>query len=256
VSKELATRAIVGLALVGLAVAALWAGGLGFWLVVSVAALLMIGEWAGLTGATPNQKRLAQYAMAVPLAIMAPHLAAGPGFLALGLVVGVAFFLAAVTRNPKLAAGALYVGIPVLSLNLLRAHPEHGLLLTLWAMALVWASDTGAYFAGRAIGGPKLAPAISPNKTWAGFLGGIVTAGLFAALLTIWAGLYTPLAWATPVLAAASQGGDLFESHLKRQAGVKDSSNLLPGHGGVMDRLDGLVAVAPLAALLVIALGR
>jgi phosphatidate cytidylyltransferase len=256
VSRELATRAIVGLALVGLAFAALWAGGLGFWLVVSVAALLMIGEWAGLTGATPGQRRLAQYAMCVPLAIMAPDLAAGPGFLALGLVVGVAFFLAAVTRNPKLAAGALYVGIPVLSLNLLRAHPEHGLLLTLWAMALVWASDTGAYFAGRAIGGPKLAPAISPNKTWAGFLGGIATAGIFAALLVLWAGLPVPLAIATPVLAAASQGGDLFESHLKRQAGVKDSGNLLPGHGGVMDRLDGLVAVAPLAALLVVALGR
>ena len=116
-------------------------------------------------------------------------------------------------------------------------------------MALVWACDTGAYFAGRAIGGPKLAPAISPNKTWAGFVGGVAAAGVFAALL-LPLGLAPPLAIATPLLAAIAQGGDLFESHLKRVAGVKDSGNLLPGHGGILDRLDGLVAVAPVAALL------
>ncbi len=250
--SDLGTRAVVAVALIGLAAVALWAGGLGFWLVVAAIALLMMAEWADLSGATQREKRLAQYALTVPLAIMAPGLAAGPGFLALGLVVGAAFFVAAVTRKGQLAAGVLYSGLPVLALMALREHPAHGLLFTFWAMALVWACDTGAYFAGRAIGGPKLAPLISPNKTWAGFIGGVLCAGIFAGVLVLWCGLPLMLALATPVLAMLAQLGDLFESHLKRSAGVKDSGNLLPGHGGILDRLDGLVAVAPFAALLVL----
>jgi phosphatidate cytidylyltransferase len=255
-NSDLATRALVGVALIGLAAVALWAGWLGFWLILAVVALLMMGEWADLSGATAQQKRLSQYALTVPLAIMAPDLAAGPGFLALGLVVGAAFFVAAVTRKPQLAGGVLYVGLPVLALLVLREQPEQGLLLTFWAMALVWACDTGAYFAGRAIGGPRLAPQISPNKTWAGFIGGVITAGVFAALLVVWLDLPAGLALATPLLAVLAQLGDLYESNLKRRAGVKDSGNLLPGHGGVLDRLDGLVAVAPVAALLVLTLPR
>jgi phosphatidate cytidylyltransferase len=252
--SDLATRLAVALVLIGLAAVALWAGGLGFWLVITVIALLMMGEWAELTGANPQQKRLAQYALSVPLAIMAPGLAAGPGFIALGLVIGAAFFMGAVTRRPSLAGGIVYAGLPVLALLALREQDPHGLLYTFWAMALVWACDSGAYFAGRAIGGPKLAPQISPNKTWAGFIGGVASAGLFAALLSVLFGLPWILTFATPFLAALAQGGDLFESHLKRQAGVKDSGNLLPGHGGIMDRLDGLVVVAPVAALLVLVL--
>lgn len=255
-NSDLPKRLVVAFALIGLAFAALYAGGLGFWLVVSFAAVLMMGEWAMLAGANPRGKRLAQYAMSVPLAIMAPGLAAGPGFLALGFVIGAFFFLAIVTRGAQLALGALYVGLPVLALVLIREQPVQGLLLTFWAMALVWASDSAAYFTGRAIGGPKFAPAISPNKTWSGFFGGVVGATLFAFALVWLFDLPVALAWATPLLAALSQLGDLFESHLKRCAGVKDSGNLLPGHGGVMDRLDGLVAVAPVAALLVLWLVR
>jgi phosphatidate cytidylyltransferase len=129
---------------------------------------------------------------------------------------------------------------------------DEGIVYTLWALALVWACDIGAYFAGRAIGGPKLWPAISPNKTWAGLIGGVVLASLFALFMHILYGLPWRMTLATPVLAVLAQGGDLFESWLKRRAGVKDSGNILPGHGGVLDRLDGLVPVAPLAALLVI----
>jgi phosphatidate cytidylyltransferase len=250
--SDLATRAIVAVALIGLAAIALWAGGLGFWLVIAVVALLMMAEWAGLSGATGRERLLAQYALSVPLAIMAPGLAAGPGFLALGLVIGAAFFIAAVTRKSQLAVGVVYSGLPVLALLSLREHAAHGLLYTFWAMALVWACDTGAYFTGRAVGGPKLAPQISPNKTWSGFFGGVATAGVFALLLVVCFGLPVILAIATPFLAMLAQVGDLFESHLKRCAGVKDSGNLLPGHGGVLDRLDGLVAVAPFAALLVL----
>ncbi len=252
--SDLATRLVVAIALIGLAAAALWAGGLGFWIVIIVVALLMMSEWAELTGANPQQKRLSQYALTVPLAIMAPGLAAGPGFVALGLLIGAMFFIGAVTRRPSLAGGVLYAGLPVLALLALREQDPKGLLYTFWAMALVWACDSGAYFAGRAIGGPKLAPRISPNKTWAGFIGGVISAGLFAGLLNYWLSLPLVLAIATPLLAALAQMGDLFESHLKRLAGVKDSGNLLPGHGGIMDRLDGLVVVAPVAALLVLVL--
>lgn len=252
-NSDLGKRLVVAIVLIAVTFAALWFGGFVFWLLVAIGGVLMMGEWADLAGASARQKRLAQYALTVPLAIMAPGLAAGPGFLALGLVFAAAFFLGAVTRKPQLALGALYVGLPVLGLLVLRAHAVHGFLFTFWAMALVWASDTGAYFAGRAIGGPKLAPAISPNKTWAGFFGGLAASGVFAALLVVGFGLPFVLALCTPVLAALSQLGDLYESHLKRRAGVKDSGNLLPGHGGVLDRLDGLVAVAPVAALLVLA---
>jgi phosphatidate cytidylyltransferase len=174
--------------------------------------------------------------------------------VALGLLIGAVFFIGAVTRRPPLAGGVLYAGLPVLSLLALREQDPNGLLYTFWAMALVWACDSGAYFAGRAIGGPKLAPQISPNKTWAGFIGGVISAGLFAGLLSYWFSLPLVLTVATPLLAALAQMGDLFESHLKRLAGVKDSGNLLPGHGGIMDRLDGLVVVAPVAALLVLVL--
>ena len=249
-NADLPVRALVGVLLIAVAAIALWLGGFAFWLLVAIAAIVMIHEWGGLHGATPAQKKLAQYALTVPLAIMAP-IAAGPGFLAFGLVLGAMFFIAAVTRNGMLGLGALYVGLPVLALLVLR-DADRGLLLAFWAMALVWACDIGAYFAGRTIGGPKLMPKVSPNKTWAGLLGGVAGAGLFAAILTLW-GLDGRLAAATPLLAVLAQAGDLYESWLKRRAGVKDSGNLLPGHGGVLDRLDGLVPVAPVAALLVLA---
>jgi len=249
-NADLPVRALVGVLLIALAATALWLGGFAFWALVAFAAIIMIHEWGGLHGAMPAQKKLAQYALTVPLAIMAP-IAAGPGFLAFGLVLGAMFFIAAVTRNGMLGAGAAYVGLPVLALLVLR-DAQQGLLLAFWAMALVWACDIGAYFAGRTIGGPKLMPRVSPNKTWAGLLGGVAGAGLFAAILTFW-GLDWRLAAATPLLAILAQAGDLYESWLKRRAGVKDSGNLLPGHGGVLDRLDGLVPVAPVAALLVLA---
>ncbi|MES2443823.1 MAG: phosphatidate cytidylyltransferase [Pseudomonadota bacterium] len=250
--SDLSTRLGVAFALIGLAFAALWFGGIIFWLLLVAGGLLMMAEWADLAGSTLQHRRIAQYALSVPLAIMAP-IAAGPSFFALGLLAGAAFFVAAVTRRGQLGWGVLYVGLPVLSLVLLRAEPD-GLLLTFWAMALVWACDSGAFFAGRAIGGAKLAPAISPNKTWAGFIGGVAAAAVFAAALVVLFGLPVALALATPVLAVLAQLGDLYESHLKRRAGVKDSGNLLPGHGGLMDRLDGLVFVAPAAALLILLL--
>lgn len=246
--SDLGIRATAGVAMIAVAGVALYAGGFVYWLLIAVAALFMMAEWADLHQTAYNDKRLAQFALFVPVAIMTP-LAAGPGFLALGLIAGAAFFTVIVTRRPGLAHGIVYVGLPVLALLLLRDEPD-GLLLSFWAMALVWACDIGAYFAGRSIGGPKLAPTISPNKTWAGLGGGVLAATIFGAALQ-YAGLPLHLVLATPLLAVLAQMGDLYESQLKRRAGVKDSGNVLPGHGGVLDRLDGLVPVAPAAALMV-----
>jgi phosphatidate cytidylyltransferase len=249
--SELTLRVVAGLALIAVAAVALVLGGMAFWLLAAVLALFMMAEWADLAKVPPKTKRLAQYALFVPVAIVSP-LAAGPDFFALGLLIGAAFFTVIVTRLPVLALGTLYCGLPVFALLLIRETPHNGIVFAFWALALVWVTDIGAYFAGRAIGGPKLAPAISPNKTWAGLIGGVVAAGLLGVGMHYAYGLPLRLALASPALAVVAQAGDLFESWLKRRAGVKDSGNILPGHGGVLDRLDGLVPVAPIAALLVL----
>lgn len=241
---------MAGVAMVTVAVLALWSGGIIFWILCCVLALGVLREWCMLLGAPIAQRRLLLFALSVPLALMGP-LTLGHPFFKLGLVGGVALFAWAVTRRPMLGLGILYTGLPVFGLLEIRAQPR-GLEFAFWTLALVWLCDIGAFFAGRYLGGPRLAPTISPNKTWAGLIGGVAAAGLFAAALHLGFGLPWRLTLATPLLAVASQGGDLFESWLKRRAGVKDSGNLLPGHGGLLDRLDGLVPVAPIAALLVL----
>ena len=150
-------------------------------------------------------------------------------------------------------AGALYAGAAMLAPALLRGSPTQGLAAILWLFAIVWGTDIGAYFGGRLLGGPKLWPSISPGKTWSGAL---IGAARFDALLA-----WIVAAIATPggvkvvaalglglVTSALSQVGDLFESAMKRRAGVKDSSRLIPGHGGLMDRLDGFIVAAAFAA--------
>jgi phosphatidate cytidylyltransferase len=246
---DLGTRAAVGLALAIVAVAVIWLGGIAYWITCAAVGLGMMWEWCVLLGLGAAQTRLAQLALVIPLAIMAP-LAAGPGFLALGLIGGAALFVLATTRQPMAAAGIIYTGLPILGLVLIR-HQPMGAVFAFWTLALVWMCDIGAYFTGRAIGGARLAPVVSPNKTWAGLFGGILAAAAFGAVMHVCAGLPWRLTLATPVLAALAQGGDLFESWLKRRAGVKDSGALLPGHGGLLDRLDGLAPVAPVAAFLV-----
>ncbi|WP_026149412.1 phosphatidate cytidylyltransferase [Sphingobium xenophagum] len=249
--SELRTRAVVGVVLIAVALGALLSGGLLFWALLSVAGVLMQAEWADLSGASADHKKLSMYAVSVPLAILCP-LAAGLSWFAIGLLVAAFLFVIGGTRSVRLALGVLYVCLPVMALLFLRGQGPNifGLTLALWALALVWATDIGAYFAGRSIGGPKLAPRISPSKTWSGLGGGVVAALLIGFLLHRFAGLPIELAAASGLLAVAAQAGDLLESAMKRRAGVKDSGSLLPGHGGVLDRLDGVVTAAPLAALL------
>ncbi|MFP5329304.1 MAG: phosphatidate cytidylyltransferase [Alphaproteobacteria bacterium] len=149
-------------------------------------------------------------------------------------------------------SGFAYALLSAVSLLWVRDRADNGIALVLWVFILVWSVDIGAYFAGRAIGGPKLAPAVSPNKTWAGFYGGIVAAALLSGAWALFSGLSPVLLLLAPLFAVASQGGDLFESWMKRRAGLKDSGRWLPGHGGVFDRLDGLLPVAILTALAVL----
>ncbi len=144
--------------------------------------------------------------------------------------------------------GFLYALLPALALLWIRERDSHGLALLIWAFVVTWSTDIGAYAAGRRWGKRKLAPAISPNKTVEGLCGGIAAATLLGGAWTLATGLGAALLALSPLLAAASQAGDLFESRMKRRAGVKDSGNWLPGHGGFLDRLDGLVPVAVLTA--------
>ncbi len=251
--SNLQLRVFASIAMIAVASVALMLGGIVFWLLAVVVALFMMAEWSVLNGADARTKRLAQLSLSVPLALTAPAslLLVVHDFFTLGLLAGAAFFVVIVTRKPQLALGILYCGLPVFALMIIRRQHE-GIVFTLWALSLVWACDIGAYFTGRTLGGPKLAPVISPNKTWSGLIGGVTLASLVATLLHFEYGLPLRLTLATPALAVLAQGGDLYESWLKRRAGVKDSGNILPGHGGILDRLDGLVPVAPVAAFLVL----
>lgn len=148
--------------------------------------------------------------------------------------------------------GVLYALLPATALLWLRI-PKGGVLIVLWVFVITWSTDIFAFFAGRSFGGPKLAPRFSPNKTWSGLIGGVIGATIAGGLLVTDAGLSPVLLYAAPFFAVAAQGGDLFESAIKRRAGVKDAGGLLPGHGGVMDRLDGLVPVSVLTLGLALA---
>jgi len=147
------------------------------------------------------------------------------------------------------ASGFIYALIPALALLWIRERDAHGLNLLIWVFIVTWSTDIGAYFTGRAIGKRKLAPSISPGKTVEGLYGGMAAATLLGGAWALAMGLGTTLLVLAPLCAIAAQAGDLFESGMKRRAGVKDSGTWLPGHGGVLDRVDGLVPVAVLTAL-------
>ena len=144
--------------------------------------------------------------------------------------------------------GFIYALLPALALLWIRERDPHGLYLLIWTFVVTWSTDIGAFFAGRSFGKRKLAPTISPNKTVEGLYGGITAATLLGGAWALAAGLGVALLAMAPVFAIAAQAGDLFESGMKRRAGVKDSGTWLPGHGGALDRLDGLVPVAVLTA--------
>jgi phosphatidate cytidylyltransferase len=206
--------------------------------------------------------RVASAAVMLPVALFCLW-QGGPAWWALLALAGVGLvreWLAMCRRRPApglVPAGLAYVAAGGAALLWLRADLAAGLSNVLFLLLLVWASDIGAYLAGRALGGPKLAPAISPGKTWSGAAGGLAAALAVAVAEALVAG--TAPGWHGLLVAAllgiAAQAGDLAESAAKRHFGVKDSGTSIPGHGGLFDRLDGVLAAAPVAALLALAIG-
>jgi phosphatidate cytidylyltransferase len=247
--SDLALRTVTGIALILVAVACLIYGQDPFWLLLTAAALVMLAEWCGLVAAPRWQMWVGMVGLLAAtllenIHVDVPVTASWYTLLATTLAVGI------FTRNARLVAGMLYAGLPVLSLFYIHAQYD-GIDLSFWTLAIVWATDIGAYFSGRTFGGPKLAPKSSPNKTWSGLIGGMIAAEAVGIGLTFVLHVPMHLAALAGILAVAAQMGDLFESQMKRRAGVKDSGKLLPGHGGVMDRLDGCVPVLCIVALIV-----
>ena len=255
-TSALRTRAISALVLAVPVLAAEFAGSPWFEGLLGVAALFMAFEWdrlcAGPRAAAAKRNDPATWALLAAVVAVAAAAVFQAYQLALWLAVAgfAAVFLIArgVERRAPLlqALGALYVGVPYVALVWLRADPGTGFVTVLWIIAVVWATDTGAMAAGKTIGGPKLAPVISPNKTWAGLFGGMAAAALVGlAFALCWGAPVFPAMGFSAALAAVAQGGDLAESMVKRHFGVKDSGSLIPGHGGIFDRVDGLLAAAP-----------
>ena len=250
---ELALRVCSALVLVPLALGAAYLGGWPFAVLWGLAAMVVLWEWDSLVAGSDQRIVLttggASLALAIAL-VLTGHLLAAVIVLAIS-TLGVAS-LAPAKRRTWIAAGVPYAGALGVAPIVLRSDNGEGFLAIIFLFAVVWTTDIAAYFAGRAIGGPKLMPRVSPNKTWSGAIGGTLAAVVVAlalAKVTALTGLFA-IAMLAVILSICAQGGDLFESFLKRRFGAKDSGHLIPGHGGLMDRLDGFITASIVAALI------
>lgn len=250
--RDLMPRLISGLVMAAVALGLTVWGVWPFAILVLAIGLIVTWEWGHVVRKTDFDLILAIHGAAVAAAV----LLAVMGLVALSLVVLViAAVLAALLGFDQMgrisALGVLYAGLPSVALIWFRASEPYALAALLFLFAVVWGTDTGAYVSGRTFGGPKLMPRFSPNKTWSGLAGGILTASLLA--LGFWFAMpeLRPL-WLMVLavaLAVIAQAGDMMESALKRRSGVKDASGLIPGHGGFMDRVDGMIVAVVAAAL-------
>jgi len=257
VRSETAQRAVTAVALAVPAAAALILGPPYLPIFVGAIAAVMAWEWARVTGAA----RFGVTGAALALMLMGAIATAALGRFAWAYLIvaaaGPAVYAIARVRAREhalaIAAGALYIGVPALALLWLYARPEIGRSLVIWLVGVVIATDIAAYFVGRTLGGPKMAPRISPGKTWSGLGGGVAGAVSVGIVLGMALGLAQVhvLTGAALVFALISQLGDLLESGVKRAFRVKDAGDILPGHGGMMDRVDGIVAALVVAALAV-----
>jgi phosphatidate cytidylyltransferase len=258
-ARNLTMRIAAAVVLAPLTIAAAYAGG-WFWIVLATAAAIgLCVEWLMVIGAQHQRSVMG----CGPTALAIAGVLLGFGWIEVSWLALALGFLAVVLLSrqarPWTAAGFCYAAAALMASVLVRHDAVMGFLALLFVLGVVWASDIGGYFAGRGIGGPRLWPKVSPKKTWAGAIGGfaasLVVAELFAVfdphrgdpLLALRNG---PLLALAAVLSIAAQFGDLFESAVKRRFGVKDSSRLIPGHGGLMDRLDGFIAAIVLAAII------
>lgn len=259
-ASDLSTRFVAGIVMAAVALAAVWFGSWPLRGLVALAALVMMIEWCAMHEAPRRWAWIGGalllvlllggieylYPDAMPSLDDDTTLALDPddflaAFYAFAAIAWIGVLLAAASRRVAVGWGFVYIAIPAFAL-LVLSWAYSGLVF--WVMGVTWATDIFAYFAGRAIGGPRLAPRISPNKTWAGLIGGMIGAGLVGWGVALAFDLGMPFAWIGAPMAVVAQAGDLYESGVKRRAGVKDSGAILPGHGGVLDRLDGLLAVS------------
>lgn len=250
-SSNLFMRVVAALVMAPLTIAIAWIGGWPWACIVIAAAALLYFEWLMIVGASGN--RLAVASGIAALAIAGVCLMMRRADLALG-IVAVGISLAAVAGRGQrgwVASGLVYAAAALLAAIVVRRDADFGFVALMFVLLVVWVTDIGGYFAGRGIGGPKLWPRVSPKKTWAGAIGGLVL-GLAVAAAFAWLGFGSMLALLLlgAVLSIVSQLGDLFESAIKRRFDVKDSSHIIPGHGGLLDRLDGFVAAIVFAALI------
>lgn len=261
--SDLRMRVVSSLVMVPAAAATVFAGGPAFQLGVAIVCGLMAWEWGSLVAERPGRTMARGLVFAVSALSLAWMLMRGPYEGVAAAVVGALaiIVLGRFTRLPRapwLAVAIISIAMPAIAILWLRDGAPLGLETLIWALATVVLTDIGAYAAGRTIGGPKLMPSVSPSKTWAGLAGGVSAAvggALVASSLVEGANPWV-LAPIGALLAIVAQIGDLMESAVKRVFRVKDSSRLIPGHGGVLDRVDGQVAVLPLVALAVHLTGR
>lgn len=256
-NRELRLRLLSAAVLIPLVLAATWAGEVSFALVVLATGLLVIVEWLKMIGAGAlTGLRFAAFVALTAVAAVAATQPAAATLLTLGAAVGLTVAAGWAARQrvaPRwVAAGMLYSGAAVVALIELRKGAD-GFDAVLFVLLVAWTTDTAAFFVGRKVGGPRLWRRVSPSKTWSGAVGGLVAGGLAGGLVALW--LDAPLSAvafvAGTLVALAAEAGDLLESAAKRRFAIKDAGSLIPGHGGVMDRVDGLV----LAALVTVALG-
>ncbi len=253
---DLPLRAAAGVTLMAAALVAAWAGGfwfLAFWLLASA---MVLWEWQTLIGGERLPARLAIGALTlVALSPFALHGAAREALAALAVGAVLTGLVAGPDPRARFwsGAGIVYAGAIVVSPVLLRGSPAYGLPAILWLYAVVWGADIMAYFGGRLIGGPKLWPRVSPGKTWSGAIIGALAGALCGAAVGLLAApsgaRFVPFLLLGLAASVVEELGDLLESAVKRRFHVKDSSHLIPGHGGMMDRVDGFLAAATFAAL-------
>lgn len=274
--NELRTRAISAAVLAVAVVLLAYYGGLPFRILCVIAGFVVLQEWSAMTGClrpfgTAQSFSVGAFiTVAIAVLIGAFTWAVAIAFVGFAVAYVISFLRLREIPRPIdarhwswLSMGFLYASLFMVAFAVLRGETPYGLAASAFLLAVVWATDIFAYFVGKRFGGPKLAPSISPNKTWSGFIGGVTFAIIAALLVTLthtYLGVVRAVEWwivsVAIVLSIVSQCGDLFESWVKRRSGAKDSGRIIPGHGGLMDRIDGLGAAAVAAlALLVIATG-
>lgn len=250
-SGNLFMRIVAALVLAPLTIAIAWVGSWPWIVLVTAAAMLLYFEWLMIVGASSN-RRIAAIGIAV-LGSAGIFLLVSRTDLSIGVIVAGIIFAAILARGQQIwvAGGLAYAAAALIASVLVRLDASMGFVALVFVLLVVWVTDIGGYFAGRGIGGPKLWPRVSPKKTWAGAAGGLILSLIIAAAFAILGfGKMLPLLLLGTLLSVVSQLGDLFESAVKRRFGVKDSSHIIPGHGGLLDRLDGFVAAIVIAALI------